>query len=67
MEGKEDIWEYSPIWNIYSGDLYYSPETQGQGMPASRIIEIMIEKYQKNGYDKEYVDKVLERLENNLK
>ena len=67
MAGKEDIWEYSPIWSIYNGDLYYSPETQGQGVPASRLIEIMIRKYQESGYEKEYVDKVLERLEINLK
>jgi uncharacterized sulfatase len=67
MSGQEMIWEYSPIWGLYSGELKYSPETQGQDMPDSRIIDIMIENYQKEGYEKEYVDKVLERLENNLK
>jgi len=67
MDGNEGIWEYSPIWGIYNGQLNYSPETQGQDMPVSRIIEIMKEYYRRNGYEKEFVDKVLERLENNLK
>ncbi len=66
MSGGEMIWEYSPIWGLYNQNLNYSPETQGQDMPASRIKEIMIENYRKRGYVQEYIDKVLERLNNNL-
>ena len=70
VTGESDIWEYSPAFILWNGEkgsgVNYSPIAQGQDIPEKRLKKMLIEYYQKNGFEQEFVDKVLKRLEANL-
>ena len=68
--GTHDLWHYSPHFILWNGDkgsgVNYSPFAQGQNIPTPRMKKMLIDFYQKNDFEAQYIERVMQRLEQNL-